>query len=642
MGGEDLDLDADADVVRGAASGAGSTGDDLSTDDTGTIERRGTAAGAPVEWEADVVLRDGAVAHVRPIMPARRRRRPPLPRAAVRRVHLPALLRAAAAAERQRDVAPLHPRRLRRPGGAGRDARRRDHRASRRYDRMDADDAPRSPSTSPTPTRAGASARSCSSTWQPSPRSAASPASSPRCCRRTARCSRSSARPATRSATTSRTASIAVRFDIQPTEQLRGRATLARAPRRGPEHAHHAVPGVDRGRSAPAGGQDSIGAIGCWPTSSPPASRGGSTPSTPRPTEVQGLQAYPRVTRRPRPRRPRGRRRPGRARSLEVVQDCARGRRQGAARGVGRLRRGRAGRAQLQRELLPARRASAGMRVVGPNSFGVINTDPDVRLNASLARRCPRRGRLGPVRPERRAGYRGARLRCPPQPRHLDLRLGGQPGRRLRQRLHAVLDRRRGHRRRRPLPGVDGQPAQVLADRPSARASSSRSSWSSPGSLVSACRPATGSAPPTCRPGAFDAHAAAGGRDPGRERPPALRRRPAPGPPAAAGRRPGRHRRQLRRARRARPPSACVSWGLEVDARAGVAAARGQSPAEFATALDAAFADPEVDTVVAASSRRSSPRTRRCHRRPRRRRQAREALRRNLPRHARGRRRARP
>src|SRR6478735_2464138 len=40
------------------------------SDDTGAIERvKAQATGAPVEWEADVVLRDGTVAHVRPITP---------------------------------------------------------------------------------------------------------------------------------------------------------------------------------------------------------------------------------------------------------------------------------------------------------------------------------------------------------------------------------------------------------------------------------------------------------------------------------------------------------------------------------------------------------------------------------------------
>lgn len=47
-----------------------------------------------------------------------------------------------------------------------------------------------------------------------------------------------------------------------------------------------------------------------------------------------------------------------------------------------------------QRELVRVARAN-GMRVVGPNSFGVLNTDPRVRLNASLAPMWPPAGRLG-------------------------------------------------------------------------------------------------------------------------------------------------------------------------------------------------------------------------------------------------------
>ncbi len=35
------------------------------------------------------------------------------------------------------------------------------------------------------------------------------------------------------------------------------------------------------------------------------------------------------------------------------------------------------------------------MRIIGPNSFGVINTSPEVRLNASLAPDMPRAGRIG-------------------------------------------------------------------------------------------------------------------------------------------------------------------------------------------------------------------------------------------------------
>ncbi|MER6856537.1 bifunctional acetate--CoA ligase family protein/GNAT family N-acetyltransferase [Streptomyces pilosus] len=49
---------------------------------------------------------------------------------------------------------------------------------------------------------------------------------------------------------------------------------------------------------------------------------------------------------------------------------------------------------ERQRALVRQAR-SYGMRIIGPNSFGVINTSPDVRLNASLAPESPRAGRIG-------------------------------------------------------------------------------------------------------------------------------------------------------------------------------------------------------------------------------------------------------
>ncbi|MFF1725254.1 bifunctional acetate--CoA ligase family protein/GNAT family N-acetyltransferase [Streptomyces sviceus] len=49
---------------------------------------------------------------------------------------------------------------------------------------------------------------------------------------------------------------------------------------------------------------------------------------------------------------------------------------------------------ERQRELVRHARAY-GMRIIGPNAFGVINTNPDVRLNASLAPETPRPGRIG-------------------------------------------------------------------------------------------------------------------------------------------------------------------------------------------------------------------------------------------------------
>ncbi|MCK1798700.1 GNAT family N-acetyltransferase [Streptomyces sp. XM4193] len=47
-----------------------------------------------------------------------------------------------------------------------------------------------------------------------------------------------------------------------------------------------------------------------------------------------------------------------------------------------------------QRELVRKAR-SYGMRVIGPNAFGLINTSPDARLNATLSAETPGRGRIG-------------------------------------------------------------------------------------------------------------------------------------------------------------------------------------------------------------------------------------------------------
>ncbi|MFI1211425.1 GNAT family N-acetyltransferase [Streptomyces sp. NPDC020802] len=49
---------------------------------------------------------------------------------------------------------------------------------------------------------------------------------------------------------------------------------------------------------------------------------------------------------------------------------------------------------ERQRELVREAR-TYGMRIIGPNAFGVINTSPRVRLNASLAPEMPRTGRIG-------------------------------------------------------------------------------------------------------------------------------------------------------------------------------------------------------------------------------------------------------
>lgn len=79
---------------------------------------------------------------------------------------------------------------------------------------------------------------------------------------------------------------------------------------------------------------------------------------------------------------------------LEVVDECAEaGVKALLVVSAGFAEEGKDG-ARLQAELV-RRARGAGMRVVGPNSFGIINNDPDVRLNASLAPTVPRHGRLG-------------------------------------------------------------------------------------------------------------------------------------------------------------------------------------------------------------------------------------------------------
>ncbi|MFI1103598.1 GNAT family N-acetyltransferase [Streptomyces melanogenes] len=78
----------------------------------------------------------------------------------------------------------------------------------------------------------------------------------------------------------------------------------------------------------------------------------------------------------------------------EAVAECGEHGVQGlVVLSAGYAESGAAGR-ERQRELLRQVR-SYGMRLIGPNAFGVINTAPGTRLNASLAPEPPRRGRIG-------------------------------------------------------------------------------------------------------------------------------------------------------------------------------------------------------------------------------------------------------
>ncbi|NUK57227.1 bifunctional acetate--CoA ligase family protein/GNAT family N-acetyltransferase [Streptomyces lunaelactis] len=78
----------------------------------------------------------------------------------------------------------------------------------------------------------------------------------------------------------------------------------------------------------------------------------------------------------------------------EVVADCGEHGVQGlVVLTAGYAESGAAG-LELQRELVRLAR-SYGMRVIGPNSFGIISTSDTVRLNASLAPEAPAPGRIG-------------------------------------------------------------------------------------------------------------------------------------------------------------------------------------------------------------------------------------------------------
>ena len=131
---------------------------------------------------------------------------------------------------------------------------------------------------------------------------------------------------------------------------------------------------------------------------------------------------------------------------LGVVDDCA-------AAGVkslvvvtaGFAEVGTDGRA-LQDQLVDKVRGY-GMRMVGPNCMGLLNTDPAVTLNASFSPMFPREGQHRALVAERRAGPRDSRARRRPRGRALSVCQRRQQGRRLGQRSAGVLGNRPAHAR---------------------------------------------------------------------------------------------------------------------------------------------------------------------------------------------------
>lgn len=79
---------------------------------------------------------------------------------------------------------------------------------------------------------------------------------------------------------------------------------------------------------------------------------------------------------------------------LKVVQECADAGVKGLIVATGGFADDRVEGLSRQRELVRNARAN-GMRVIGPASLGIINTDPKVSLNASMAPELPKLGPLG-------------------------------------------------------------------------------------------------------------------------------------------------------------------------------------------------------------------------------------------------------
>ena len=187
---------------------------------------------------------------------------------------------------------------------------------------------------------------------------------------------------------------------------------------------------------------------------------------------ARACRATPRVDRCARPGRPGGRRGPGRGRRATSSGDCA----AAGVRGLvvvssGFAETGADGAVAAARPR-PRWRAPTACGSSGPNSFGMVNTDEDVRLNASLAPQLPPPGRLGLFS---QSGALGIAVLASAARRGLGISTFVSAGNRADvsgNDLHAVLDRRPG------APTPSGSTWRASAT----RASSPGSPGGSPGS----------------------------------------------------------------------------------------------------------------------------------------------------------------
>ena len=140
--------------------------------------------------------------------------------------------------------------------------------------------------------------------------------------------------------------------------------------------------------------------------------------------------------------------------------------------------------------LLSRRSAPPGIRMVGPNCMGLVNTDPRVPSQRDVRfRSIPPRASVALSSQSGALGPRSPRLRLEAQPRHLDVRLGRQQGRRLGQRPHPVLVRGPAHRGDPPVPRELRQSRSGSRGSRAASRGASRSSPSSPAARRRALAP---------------------------------------------------------------------------------------------------------------------------------------------------------
>ena len=120
-----------------------------------------------------------------------------------------------------------------------------------------------------------------------------------------------------------------------------------------------------------------------------------------------------------------------------------------------------------QAELLGICRET-GMRLVGPNCLGVLNTAPAVQMNATFAPGRPPAGRIAFASQSGAYGIAALEPCRAPRPWAVVVRLDGRQGRPVGQRLPALLGAGPRHRRRAPVPRVARATRSASARSPAA------------------------------------------------------------------------------------------------------------------------------------------------------------------------------